>query len=111
MTSSHIFRSIWRLGTVAVAGDSMAPTYNNGDWLVVRWGGTFAVGQILVIEREDRPGFYLIKRLKVIENGRYWVEGDNKLSSTDSRQWGTISHNEILGRVLFRYRNARNNSD
>jgi hypothetical protein len=35
-----------------------------------------------------------------------WVEGDNS-DSTDSRTWGWIMPNEIVGRVLFRYRKGK----
>ena len=106
MARSYISRLSLRVGTVAVAGDSMAPTYKDGDWLIARWGAQFKVGQVLVIEREDRPGIFLIKRLIRIENGKYWVEGDNKVASTDSRQWGFVSAEEVIGHVLFRYRRS-----
>ncbi len=104
MASSHIPRRNLRLRTVAVAGDSMAPTYHDGDWLLALWGGQCKVGQVLIIEREERPGIYLVKRLVRIEDGKYWVQGDNPLASTDSRQWGLLNSQEIQGRVLLRYR-------
>lgn len=107
MARSDIPTILWRWGSVAVAGDSMAPTYISGDWLMIRWGGGYKTGQIVVVEREDRPGVFLIKRLVRIEDGKFWVEGDNKTSSTDSRQWGAISSGEILGKVLFRFRKSR----
>jgi len=34
---------------------------------------------------------------------RYWVEGDN-LQSTDSRAWGWLEQNQLLARVLIRYK-------
>ena len=84
----------------------MAPTYNEGDWLLVRWqspqkNSTALVGRILVIEREERPGIFLIKRLQKIHGDLYWVQGDNE-SSTDSRTWGWITANEIIGVVTLR---------
>jgi len=108
MARYDISRFFLRWGSVAVAGDSMAPRYISGDWLMVRWGGRYKVGEVVVVEREDRPGVFLVKRLVRIEGENYWVEGDNKSSSTDSRQWGAIGREEILGRVLFRYRRASN---
>ena len=106
MAPLHIPRRILRLQTVAVAGDSMAPTYHDGDWLLTRWGGRYKVGQVLIVERNERPGIYLVKRLVRVEGGKYWVEGDNPLASTDSRQWGFLDSQEILGRVFFRYRRS-----
>ena len=99
----------WR--TVAVAGDSMSPTLVDGDWLVVSWVvPKLKARKVYVIERADRPGILVIKRLLEIgsgENaGKVWVEGDNK-ASTDSRQWGWISESELRARVLFRYKKAK----
>ncbi len=104
MARSYISKRFLRIGTVAVAGDSMLPTYSNGDWLVARWARTFKVGQVLVIERQERPGIFLIKRLMQIDNENFWVEGDNSAASSDSREWGWRNSGEVLGRILFRYR-------
>ncbi len=89
----------------------MLPAYRDGDWLLVMWLRTqpseevFAqslLGKIVVIEREERPGIFLIKRVRKIHNGMFWVEGDSA-ESTDSRSWGWVNANEIIGTVLFRY--------
>jgi type IV secretory pathway protease TraF len=53
-----------------------------------------------VIEKRERPGIYLIKRLKDVKERLYWVEGDNE-KSTDSRQWGWINEDELVGQVIF----------
>ena len=88
----------------------MAPTYNEGDWLLVLWmyaaPDRAPLGSIVVIEREDRPGLFLIKRIQKAHAGNYWVEGDAS-DSTDSRTWGWIAPGEIVGRVLFRYRRKK----
>ncbi|MSO42951.1 MAG: S26 family signal peptidase [Candidatus Planktophila sp.] len=99
-----------KFGTVRVEGASMSPTYNDGDWLLVLWmkeaPNRVSLGSIAVIEREGRPGIFLIKRIEKAHAGNYWVEGDNSESS-DSRTWGWISANEIVGRVVFRYRKSK----
>ena len=100
-----------RFGTVKVQGSSMSPTLNDGDWLLVRWIDSFAkttatnrlLGKVVVIERENRPGIFLIKRLQKINGERFWVEGDNA-ESDDSRGWGWIPSNEIVGVVIVRYK-------
>jgi signal peptidase I len=88
----------------------MAPTYKDGDWLCVLWTSQppnqARLGSIAVIEREDRPGIFLIKRIQKAHAGNYWVEGDGSESS-DSRTWGWITPSEIVGRVLFRYRRKK----
>jgi len=103
-----------KFGTVKVAGSSMAPTFNAGDWLLVRFFtgatsqsyGDTLIGKIVVIEREERPGIFLIKRLQKTHGGIYWVQGDND-ESTDSRTWGWIGANELVGKVVMRYKKAR----
>lgn len=92
---------------VAIEGASMEPTYRDGDWLIVARGGSHKPDDCVVIERQERPGIFLIKRLIRIDGAKYWVEGDNKTASTDSRQWGALERNEIIGKVLFRYKKAR----
>lgn len=92
----------------------MLPTYSDGDWLLVRWfasalentTGDQLLGKIVVIEREERPGIFLIKRLQKSHGGIYWVQGDNN-ESTDSRTWGWIPAHEIVGQVLLRVRKSR----
>jgi signal peptidase I len=92
----------------------MAPTFKDGDWLLVsRFDGGLPslvgeriLGKVVVIEREERPGIFLVKRLQKSHGGNFWVQGDND-ESTDSRTWGWIPSTEIVGVVLFRYRRNR----
>lgn len=101
-----------RFGTVKVAGTSMAPSYNHGDWLLVRWfanppeNGSPLLGKIVVIERDERPGIFLVKRVEKSHAGNFWVQGDNE-ASTDSRSWGWIPPHEIVGIVLARIKKTR----
>lgn len=51
-----------------------------------------------------RPGSYLTENLSVkVDNNKYIVFGDNREHSSDSRAWGTITKEEIVGRAFFRY--------
>ena len=104
-----------KFGTVKVAGQSMLPTYREGDWLFVSWldsapglgaVGNSLVSKVVVVEREERPGIFLIKRVQKFHAGNYWVQGDNE-ESTDSRSWGWIPASEVVGVVLLRYRKNR----
>jgi type IV secretory pathway protease TraF len=92
----------------------MLPAYQEGDWLFVSWlgaapglekVGTSLLGKVVVVEREERPGIFLIKRVQKFHAGNYWVQGDNE-ESTDSRTWGWIPAQEVVGVVFFRYRKA-----
>jgi signal peptidase I len=104
---------MFRFSTVEVSGNSMQPTFNAGDWLVITLLSgqkhNLKVGKVFLIEDPKRPGVKLIKRLTQTrsEHGLtwYWVEGDNS-KSTDSRDWGWLTSDNFLAQVLFRYKKA-----
>lgn len=77
-----------------------------GDTVEIRDGN-------VVIENDMRPeGFELdepyVKYPKQetlsrkVENDEYFVMGDNRAASSDSRYWGTVPRNHIVGRALIR---------
>jgi len=127
---SHPRLSFLRVGAIRVSGSSMAPTYNDGDWLlfqnisipaiptITQMGSKVSgkasrlIGKVILIQRNSAIGsdFMQVKRAIRIEAlpGKVelgiWVEGDNKIHSTDSRTWGPITSSEVRGVFLFRYR-------
>jgi signal peptidase I len=38
-----------------------------------------------------------------IPEKRYWAQGDNSYHSSDSRDWGTVPQENIMGRGVFVY--------
>ena len=99
------------LRRVKVAGESMSPTYNNGDVLLVKWFSgierELPLTSVVVIERDELPGIFFVKRIQKSHSGAYWVEGDNRDPDvenrmSDSRTWGYIPAHEIRGKVLLR---------
>jgi nickel-type superoxide dismutase maturation protease len=86
-----------------IVGNSMLPTYRDGEIVLVnRVSFLFRepkVGDIVAI-KDPRDKKVLIKRIEKIEDKRYFVLGDNKHSSTDSREFGMIGKNDIVGRVI-----------
>jgi signal peptidase I len=102
---------MFAFSTVVVSGNSMAPSYHEGDWLIVRnLSGKkhkIKIGAVYLVQDPNRPGVKLLKRLKEsrMEHGviRYWVEGDNPLSE-DSRSWGWLETDQFIARVVLKYR-------
>ena len=53
----------WRPFRVEVAGTSMRPTLEPGDWALAIRVRSVRRGDIVVVEHPERPGFELVKRV------------------------------------------------
>ena len=97
---------------IRIIGRSMEPALYEGDWVLTRYNPQGlsersimkSMGKAVLVRRSVEPELLTVKRLKRALDTGYWVEGDNPDASTDSRQYLTISREEIVGRILFRYR-------
>jgi signal peptidase I len=109
-------RGPWR---VEVAGESMAPGLHHGDWLLVdptpaRWPrrGT------LVVVREPDTYLVVVKRVAARPGDRIrrsgepptplgateaWLASDAPDGAIDSRRYGPVDLERLLGRVAWRY--------
>jgi nickel-type superoxide dismutase maturation protease len=58
------------------------------------------IGDIIAL-KDPRDEKILIKRITKIENKTYFVMGDNMSDSTDSRQFGMIKRDQIIGKILL----------
>ena len=85
----------------------MVPTLHPGDWCLVRRGGRVRPGDVIVLERPDRPGLLVVKRAIRPDGSGWWVEGDNAAESDDSRLFGPVPPSAVVGRVLWRYHPLR----
>ena len=83
-----------------------------------------SVGDVVVVQHPDRKGTVckrvlglpgdLVTRqrggLQVVPDGHLWLEGDNSLNSSDSRNLGPIPAELLVGRALFRVWPLRGNA-
>lgn len=84
-----------------VAERSMEPTIRQGDYLLVsRIHGRLREGDIVVL-RHPAKNIDIVKRIRRIEGGRVFVEGDNKDESEDSRSFGAVPVKTITGKMLI----------
>ncbi len=100
-----------------VEEDSMTPAYNEGDRLLISpillLFSPPTEGDVVVIQHPKGPRKRLLKRVIGIPGdrvegielgpGEYFVLGDNKGKSEDSRHFGVVKRSQILGKVWFRY--------
>ncbi len=90
---------------ILVSGDSMSPLYSNGDIL---WMDSSAyennnpeIGDIIVCNHPYVKDMLLVKKVSNInEDGRLFILGLNSSESTDSRSFGTIAMDAVLGKII-----------
>jgi len=96
-------RNRWAL--VLVRGRSMLPRLGGIRRIaVVEYGATPRIGDVVVVDRPDRPGFRIIKRITDHDERGWWVESDNRAETrvqADSWQFGHVSDAQILGIVRW----------
>lgn len=79
---------------------SMEPTIKEGSMVLV---GRYyfirkpKVGEIVIVKIN---GKYIIKRIDKIGRNKIFIIGDNKKESIDSRNFGWVEVNNVIGKVL-----------
>ncbi len=83
-----------------VSGNSMLPCLKNGDEVIIKPKAKLKIGDIVLANHPYKTSVKIVKRVSGIdENGRFFLLGDNPEESTDSRTFGPISADKILGTV------------
>lgn len=102
---------------IEITGESMVPALEPGDRVVVVRAGRLRTGDIVACADPGNPNRTVVKRVAALPGGYlpleagagvaagngYIVLGDNSDASTDSRHFGPIGANLIIGRLIFRY--------
>ncbi|MFZ4485756.1 MAG: nickel-type superoxide dismutase maturation protease [Candidatus Nanopelagicales bacterium] len=92
------------LTAVRIAGPSMEPALKSGDWWLVRTVGRIRPGDVLLLRHPARPDLLVVKRAVREDPAGWWVEGDNAAWSDDSRGFGSVPRDRVIGCLLLRYR-------
>ena len=95
------------IGIAVVGGASMVPAYRDGDRLLVRYGGRVRTGDAVIARDPRLPERILVKRAAHREADGWWLLADNPYAPGDSRQFGAVPDELVLGRVLLRLRPLR----
>jgi len=78
----------------------MRPTLEPGDRVVCLRARRVEAGDLVAVH-DPRDGRLLVKRVATVDP--LTVAGDNPSASTDSRTFGAIARDRVVGRVVYRY--------
>jgi signal peptidase I len=90
-----------------VTGNSMEPTLSEGDYVFLLKTKQPKKNDIVVMRKPGSEKM-IIKRVLNHKKNRIFVIGDNQEASTDSRSFGSINRQQVVGRVIFTLRKPKN---
>ena len=62
------------------------------------------LNDIVVTKHPQKPEIIIVKRVTAIDGKiNYFLTGDNLADSTDSRHWGSVKSQDILGKVTSHF--------
>lgn len=78
----------------------MEPTLVAGTRIIVWKYSSLRIRDIVVF-RDPLTELLAVKRITKIKKEEYFLEGDNKKESTDSRDFGWVFKRKILGKIIY----------
>jgi phage repressor protein C with HTH and peptisase S24 domain len=89
----------WPLALRKVEGHSMEPRLLDGRVVLVnRWFTPIKVGDIVVVRHDGKEK---IKRITQLNGEQVFISGDNRLQSTDSKDFGWLNRNVVIAKLLW----------
>lgn len=86
-----------------IYGHSMSPFLKDGDLIIISYVPLLfrkpKINDVVAISYNRK---IIIKRIKQIHENKYFLEGDNKKDSFDSRKFGYVLSKDIVGRLIFK---------
>lgn len=90
-----------------VSGESMLPLLQAGEEVLIDIAAYKQklpeIGDLVVARHPNRPDLIMIKRVTEINEKGYFLTGDNYNFSTDSRSFGVVKLEHIVGKVTSRF--------
>jgi len=85
---------------VTIRGESMWPTLTEGQEIVATkyHGQEIKAGQIVIFNHPFDNNVIAVKRVKIVDDGRLFVEGDNPdpTASNDSHNFGLLKQEFVI---------------
>jgi len=78
----------------------MLPNYKQGEKVLVFKSFSFKINDAIIC-KNPKTKRILLKRIVKIRDKKYFVQGDNKKESTDSRDFGFLERKDIIGKVIL----------
>ncbi|MFJ4923559.1 nickel-type superoxide dismutase maturation protease [Streptomyces sp. NPDC088725] len=97
-------RELLPLGIAEVTGPSMYPTLKQGDQVLVHHHAGVKAGDVVMLKHPLQQDLLIVKRLAERREGGWWVLADNEFAEGDSRLYGAVPEELVIGRIRARYR-------